>query len=912
MFNQFIVYKSSFIWLPDTTGQHFTAFVYYGKYLREIAKNLFAGQLVIPQYNFSMGFGEDILSTLHYYVVGDPLNLVSAVIPSKYAVYGYTLLMVFRYYLAGLAFTLLAKYKKLPAPASVCGALIYIFSGYSLYMAVRHPSFLNPYIYFPLIILGIEMIFDKKRPYLFILSICLAALSSFYFFYVLSLFTVLYIFVRLFFEYKNQFFKNLFISFAKFGGSYLLGVLMAGIVFVPVVVSFLSSSRGAVDYGLHLFFGKEYYEGFLAAFGGYTGLGNGVYMGFTALGIAGAVLLFTKKKENGFLKAGFIILTVMMLFPVVSKITNGFSYVTNRWSFAYGLMVAFIFAVMIKDIKKISVKQSLILCGASVVFGLYVFMFDKARMETVFFSAVVLFMFSVLCLVYSVYPFIKQSFDREKAKKLLNASVLLLTVFAVYGNSLYVFDMSESSFVSAFRSNQAASDFAYSNGFKKMQKYQDTENAVERYEVVKGDLGETNNSLINDTYSNQEYYSLVNSNVNAFQQEMGLVSHNYSVVTHTYGDPFINTAENIKYIVSKNIDENYYGINDEPIDYISSNLMETRGSKFGIYENENYVPFGYTYNNVISAEDYSALSSTEKRAMLTKAVVLNDTDEYVNTSSVDFNINDEKHAYTMEAAKDVKIDGNRIYVYKDELTVTLKADIEHSGELYCVFNNIHFTADNNTNLLKAVDPERYENLTPKTAQELKYRDSKWLPMYNSWLVVDGNDRNTSFNITAPDYDYYSGVNDFTVNLGYCDKGSAEIKLTFKAGIYDFDSIDIITKDMADFGEDTAELRADTLENLKISTDMISGNISLDESKILYLSIPYSEYWTAFVDGQEAELQRANTAFTALPLEAGEHTIELKYRNTSIDKSMYISVGGFVLFAGTVLVYELQRKKKISD
>lgn len=911
VFNQFIVYKSSFIWLPDTTSQHFTSFVYYGKYLREIAKNLLAGQLVIPQYNFSMGFGEDILSTLHYYVIGDPLNLVSAVIPSKYAAYGYTLLMVFRYYLAGLAFTLLAKYKKIPAPACVCGALTYVFSAYSLYMAIRHPSFLNPYIYFPLIILGIEMIFDKKRPYLFILSICLSALSSFYFFYVLSFFTVLYIFVRLFFEYKNQFFKNLFISFVKFGGSYLLGVLMAGIVFIPVVVSFLSSSRGAVDYGLHLFFRKEYYEGFLAAFSGYMSLGNGAYMGYTALGVAGAVLLFAKKRENGFLKTAFIILTVMMMFPVVSKITNGFSYVTNRWSFVYGILVSFIFALMVKDIKKISVKQSLILCGASAVFGLYVFVFDTARIENAFFSAVILLLFSVLCLAYSVYPYVKKNFNREKAGKLLRVSVLLITVLAVYGNSLYVFDVSEASFLSSFRSNQTASAFAYSNGFKRMKKYQDTENAVERYEEIKGEIGEANNSLLSDTYSNKEYYSLVNSNVNAFQQEMGLVANNFSIVTDSYGDPFINIAENIKYIVSNDIDENYFGVKKEPIDYIKSNLMETNNSKKGIYENENYVPFGYTYSNVIGAEDYSALTSTEKRAVLVNAVVLNDNDEYVNSSSADFDIGDVKCSYTVETAKDVKADSNRIYVYKDGLTVTLKADVEQAGELYCVFNNIHFTPEKDSNLLKAVDPERYENLTPKTAVELKYRDSKWKPRYNSWLVVNGNDRETSFNITTPDYDYYSGINDFTVNLGYCDKDSVEIEFTFKAGIYDFDSIDIITKDMTAFTENTAELRSDTLENLKIGTDVISGSISLDESKILYLSIPYSEYWTAFVDGQEAELFRANTAFTALSLDAGEHTVELKYRNTSIDKSVYISLGGFVIFSGTVIVYELQRKKKIS-
>lgn len=909
VFNQFILYKTSFIWLPDSTSQHFTAFVYYGKYLREIAKSVLAGQLVIPQYNFSMGFGEDILATLHYYVIGDPLNLVSAVIPSKYATYGYTLLMVFRYYLAGLAFMALAKYKKLPVFSSTCGALLYIFTSYSLYMAIRHPSFLNPFIYFPLIILGIEMIFDKKRPYLFILSVCLSALSSFYFFYVISLFTVLYIFVRLFFQYKNQFFKNFFLSLCKFGGSYILGVLMAGIVFVPVVVSFLSSNRGAVDYGLNLFFQKEYYEGFLAAFTGKVVVGNNIYAGFTALGLAGVVLLFTRKKENRFLKTGFLILTAMMLFPVIGKITNGFSYVTNRWVFVYGLLVSFIFACVIKDIRKITMKQSLILCAASAVFGIYVFAFDIARQENIFFSAVILFAFSAICTAYSAYPYIKQNFDKIKAERLLKLSVVLITVLAVYGTSVYVFDDNETSFVPAFRSNLAASDFAYNNGYKKMQKYQNTENAVERYEEIKGELGEMNNTLLNDTYSNQEYYSLVNSNVNNFQKDMGLVFQNYSIVTETYGDPFIYAAENIKYTVSRNVDETYYGINSEPVDYLRSNLKESNNTKKGIYENENYIPFGFTYKNVISEADYSALSSTEKRAMLVNAVVLNDTDEYVNSSKSDFNVNDVKYDYIMDTSGDIKIDGNRIFVYKDGLTVTLKADAVQAGQLYCVFNDMHFTSVNSSELLKNIAPERLDNLTPKAAQEQKYRDAHWTEQKNAWLIINGNERESSFNMTTPFHDYYSGVNDYTVNLGYFDGGEAEITLTFKAGIYDFGSIDIISKDMADFKENISALSENTLNDLKMETDKISGKINLTESRILYLSIPYSEYWTAVVDGEETEILQANTAFSAIALDAGEHTVELRYRNTSIDKSVYISVGGFMIFAGVAVIYEIWNRKQ---
>ena len=40
--------------------------------------------------------------------------------------------MVLRYYLAGLAFMALAKYKKLPVLTSAAGAVIYVFTAYSM------------------------------------------------------------------------------------------------------------------------------------------------------------------------------------------------------------------------------------------------------------------------------------------------------------------------------------------------------------------------------------------------------------------------------------------------------------------------------------------------------------------------------------------------------------------------------------------------------------------------------------------------------------------------------------------------------------------------------------------------------------------------------------------------------------
>ena len=63
---------------------------------------------------------------------------------------------------------------------------------------------------------------------------------------------------------------------------------------------------------------------------------------------------------------------------------------------------------------------------------------------------------------------------------------------------------------------------------------------------------------------------------------------------------------------------------------------------------------------------------------------------------------------------------------------------------------------------------------------------------------------------------------------------------------------------------------DVLEDVTVGEDEVTGNISLDEDKYLVLSIPYQKGWTAYVDGEETELLRANYMYMALPLSAGEH------------------------------------------
>ena len=55
----------SFIWYADTIKQHYSALVYYGRWLRQAARCLLTGAAV-PTWDMSIGLGADVGGTLSY------------------------------------------------------------------------------------------------------------------------------------------------------------------------------------------------------------------------------------------------------------------------------------------------------------------------------------------------------------------------------------------------------------------------------------------------------------------------------------------------------------------------------------------------------------------------------------------------------------------------------------------------------------------------------------------------------------------------------------------------------------------------------------------------------------------------------------------------------------------------------
>jgi hypothetical protein len=77
------------------------------------------------------------------------------------------------------------------------------------------------------------------------------------------------------------------------------------------------------------------------------------------------------------------------------------------------------------------------------------------------------------------------------------------------------------------------------------------------------------------------------------------------------------------------------------------------------------------------------------------------------------------------------------------------------------------------------------------------------------------------------------------------------------------------------GEPTAE-EAVTIDNHE--PDRITMTVRAESPAYLCYSANWLPSWKAYVDGKKSEVVRSNVAFRAVPLEAGEHTVQLRYES----------------------------------
>ncbi len=334
IFAIFIKLNKSFIWQSDGVKQHYAILYHFNQIIRNMFKNGF------PMISWNMGLGLDVIGQYSYYVLGDPFAYFTLLFPLKYLETVYNILVILRIYCVGLAFIAYCKYTKKESINTIIGAIIYTFCGFILYAGIRHPYFTNAAILLPLNFIGIEKLLKENKKTFFIFIIFLSAISNYYFFYMITIINLLYGCMKYVFEY-NCGLKE----FAKKIGTailcYIVGILMASIILLPTIYTFLNSARAE---GGQL---KQYLPIFYKYF--YIGIVCMRFKNWAVIGVASVVILMIPilitKLKNKEVKVYFgllVVTTIMLLIPGIASMMNGFSFPSNRWIFEYSFILHFV------------------------------------------------------------------------------------------------------------------------------------------------------------------------------------------------------------------------------------------------------------------------------------------------------------------------------------------------------------------------------------------------------------------------------------------------------------------------------------------------------------------------------------------------------------------------------------------
>lgn len=595
----------------DGLVQHFNILAYYGNWLRSILKNIFVlHTFSIPEYDLSIGLGGDIVTTLNYYVLGDPLNLLAVFVPVQFTEFLYCTLVIVRLYLSGISFYLYCRYHCYDSDRILPGTLIYVFSFYSISVSILHPFFLNPLIYFPLVLLGADKIMKERKPLLFILACTLSAVSNFYFFYMMTILMAIYCIFR-YVQYHWKEMKGILLlkEIGSFALYYLVAIMIAAPVFIPTVLAVLGSSRvGGRDSvpGLYelIYYIKLPISFFNASADHYSHLGYGA-VAFLAVW----VLLFrTKWKAKIGFKIALFLGTLFLLFPFFGHVLNGFGYATNRWIWGYCFVVSLIVVEVFPDIMDLPVGGKWAAAGITVLSAVPTFYFRSGgEKEKLLFAIVILALFSILLAVIVLAG--KYFRDRVTVYLLLIVAGIFLNAFGFYSPLSGNYLQYEGKFASAWQ-DIGSGPFSVLEGTE-----------VEALEGVRTDTSNlyfrdvrANSAMLYDVNSVSFYYSVINENTNAFLHELWIPTPYENRYVDLDSRAVLLAALGARYNIVRSGDDLY-------LPYHFDHMVQKKNG-YALFETEDVLPMVYLYDSTINEQEYISLSPLQKQqAMLQAAEV---------------------------------------------------------------------------------------------------------------------------------------------------------------------------------------------------------------------------------------------------------------------------------------------------
>ena len=147
-------------------------------------------------WDFGTDLGADFIGSYSFYLLGSPFFWITLLFPNSFVPHLMGPLLALKFACAALtAYLYIRRFTRTPEAARL-GGLLYAFSGFSVYN-IFFNHFHEALIFFPLLLLTLELLITENRRVVFALMVCICAVSNYFFFFGMVVFVLIYFFVRL-------------------------------------------------------------------------------------------------------------------------------------------------------------------------------------------------------------------------------------------------------------------------------------------------------------------------------------------------------------------------------------------------------------------------------------------------------------------------------------------------------------------------------------------------------------------------------------------------------------------------------------------------------------------------------------------------------------------------------------------
>ena len=581
-------------------------------------------------WNWNTDLGANFIGSYAFYLLGSPFFWITLLFPNSFVPYLMGPLLILKFACAALtAYMYIRRFTKTSSSAML-GGLLYAFSGFSVYN-VFFNHFHEAIIAFPLLLLALELLITENRRGIFALAVAFCAVVNYFFFFGMVVFCVIYFFVRLFSgAIKVRFGRFVVLIFEA-----LLGLLMSAILLLPAINAILDNSRvssillgwNGITYGkeqiylnvIQCFFFPPDLPARPVFFPGanvkWSSLGGWMPV-FSMVGVFAWLI----NKKGSWQKRVIAICAFMALVPILNSAFYAFntSYYA-RWFYMPILIMSLVTVMLTEDMSAdwrsgwrwvMGVTLGFVVTIGffpqkndydKIIFGLYTQSDDMTYVARFWAtSAIAVVSLIIVRMLIDLMRKNRTAFYRAATICVCIVSVIYANVFIATGRA-HSYEIKEVMIDSLIEGEVTLDD-------------EDENFRIDAYDCV------DNTGMYLGLPTINAFHSVVPASIMEFYDYVGVER---SVGSRPDTDiPAIRPLLSVKYLLNRESGKDFVDDNGDTL-MAGYKYVKTSGGYY-VYENENYVPYGFSYNYYMSesfCEDYT--EESRSRLML-KAMLLND------------------------------------------------------------------------------------------------------------------------------------------------------------------------------------------------------------------------------------------------------------------------------------------------